>query len=200
MARCEGSTLSGQRCRHVLQQGRFCAKHRMQEHGNDLPLVALGMFISQLVAPGIGPALFGALGGKALALANRPARRQPRVFVSFDFDNDQSLKHLFVGQTRNSRTPFELADYSLKEAAPERGWKDKARAKIRRSDLVVVLVGTKTYAARGVLAEVNMAREEGKPVVQMIRSKGGPYRRVPGAGRVISWNWPSLGSVLAKTA
>ena len=32
-----------------------------------------------------------------------------RVFISFDFDNDDRLKDLLVGQSRNPDTPFELA-------------------------------------------------------------------------------------------
>ena len=40
----------------------------------------------------------------------------PRVFVSFDFDHDAELRDLFVGQARNPRTPFTLANWSVKEA------------------------------------------------------------------------------------
>ena len=30
----------------------------------------------------------------------------PRAFISFDFDNNLTDKNLFVGQIKNSRTPF----------------------------------------------------------------------------------------------
>ena len=50
-----------------------------------------------------------------------------RVFVSFDFDNDKALKVFIIGQARNPDSPFEVADHSLKEAAPEKDWLEKAR-------------------------------------------------------------------------
>lgn len=39
-----------------------------------------------------------------------------RVFTAFDFDNDEDLRNLLVGQSKNSDSPFELADWSVKEA------------------------------------------------------------------------------------
>lgn len=38
-----------------------------------------------------------------------------RVFISFDYDNDLDLKTLLVGQARNSDSPFEVIDMSIKE-------------------------------------------------------------------------------------
>ena len=45
-----------------------------------------------------------------------------KVFVSFDFDNDETLKHLIIGQAKLTDSPFEISDLSLKEAQPERDW------------------------------------------------------------------------------
>jgi len=115
-----------------------------------------------------------------------------RVFVSFDFDNDKRLKDFIIGQSRFPDSPFSVEDHSLKEAAPERSWKEKARTAIKRSDIVLVMVGSRTYRASGVLAEVAMAREEGKPIVQVIGYKDGNYTAVPNAGRLYSWNWENL--------
>ena len=49
-----------------------------------------------------------------------------RAFFSFDFDEDQNLKHHMVGQMRLDSSPFEAADWSMKEAAPERNWEQEA--------------------------------------------------------------------------
>ena len=38
-----------------------------------------------------------------------------RVFVSFDFDNDKTLKDFIVGQARLPDSSFEVAAHSLKE-------------------------------------------------------------------------------------
>jgi len=119
-----------------------------------------------------------------------------RVFISFDFDNDKTLKDFMVGQARNADAPFEIVDTSLKEAAPLKTWEEKARAAIRRSDLVLVMVGPNTYRAPGVLKEVKMAGEEGKPIVQIIGYRDGDYTPVPDAGRLYRWNWENLKNLL----
>lgn len=120
-----------------------------------------------------------------------------RVFVSFDFDNDRVLKDFIIGQARLADSPFEVIDHSLKEAAPERDWPTKARAAIKRSELVLVLVGTHTHRAQGVLKEVAMAREEGIPIIQVIGYREGEYSAVPNAGRLYAWNWENLKRLLA---
>jgi len=121
-----------------------------------------------------------------------------RVFVSFDFDNDQVLKEFIVGQAKNPDAPFEIVDLSLKEAAPSKTWEDKARAAIRRSEIVLVMVGRQTHKASGVLKEVRIAREEGKKIVQIIGYKEGDYTPVPNAGKLYRWDWPNLGNLLAS--
>ena len=90
---------------------------------------------------------------------------------------------MLIGQSRNKITDFELADWSLKEAEPLREWEAAARARIKRSDIVLVLVGTSTYRAPGVLKEVKMAREEGILIVQVTVSGSG-NTRVADAGQL----------------
>jgi hypothetical protein len=120
-----------------------------------------------------------------------------RVFVSFDFDNDRVLKDFILGQAKKEDSPFDVIDHSLKEAAPERDWENKAMEAIVRSDLVLVMVGAKTYRAQGVLKEVAMAREAGVTVVQIIGYRDGDYTPVSDAGRLYSWNWPNLKNLLS---
>lgn len=119
-----------------------------------------------------------------------------RVFVSFDFDNDKVLKDFIIGQSRLNDSPFKVIDTSLKEAAPMKTWEDKARAAIKRSDLVIVMVGPQTHKAPGVLKEVAMARDENIPIVQIIGYKEGNYTAVPNAGRLYTWNWENLKRLL----
>ena len=119
-----------------------------------------------------------------------------RVFVSFDFDRDRALKDFIIGQARNPDSPFEVIDTSLKEAAPMTTWQAKAKAAIRSSDVVIVMVGPQTYRAPGVLKEVAMARAEGKPIVQLIGYKDGNYTAVRDAGRLYRWSWQNLKNLL----
>lgn len=119
-----------------------------------------------------------------------------RVFVSFDFDSDKVLKDFIVGQSRLPDSPFDVIDTSLKEAAPMKTWEDKARIAIKRSDIVVVMVGPNTHRAPGVLKEVAMAREENIPIVQVIGYRDGTYTPVTDAGRLYAWNWDNLKTLL----
>lgn len=120
------------------------------------------------------------------------------VFVSFDFDNDKVLKDFIIGQAKLPDSPFEVIDHSLKEAAPEKDWQDKARRAIKRSAVVIVMVGPKTHKASGVLKEVAMAREEGRKIVQVIGYKDGEYTAVPNAGRLYRWNWENLKKIMSS--
>ena len=119
-----------------------------------------------------------------------------RVFVSFDFDNDKVLKDFIIGQSKLTDSPFEVIYTSLKEAAPMKTWEDKARVAIKRSDIVIVMVGPSTHKAPGVLKEVAMARDEEIPIVQVIGYKDGNYTAVPNAGRLYAWNWDNLKKLL----
>lgn len=120
-----------------------------------------------------------------------------RVFISFDFDNDKVLKDFIVGQSRLLDSPFEISDWSMKESAPLPFWEEEASSRIKRSDIVIVMVGPKTYFASGVLKEVRIAREEGKRIVQIIGYKDGDYTPVPNAGQLYRWDWGNLKKLLS---
>jgi len=119
-----------------------------------------------------------------------------RVFVSFDFDNDKTLKDFIVGQAKLPDSPFEIIDTSLREAASVATWEQKAKVAIGRSDLVLVMVGSKTHRAPGVIKEVAMARAAKIPIAQVIGHKDGDYTAVPDAGRLYLWNWDNLKKLL----
>ncbi len=119
-----------------------------------------------------------------------------RVFISFDFDNDRRLKDFIIGQSKLPDSPFNVIDHSLKEAAPERNWEQKAASAISRAEIVLVMVGPYTHRAQGVLKEVRMARSQGKQIVQVIGYKDGNYTRVPDAGVLYQWSWDNLKKLL----
>jgi hypothetical protein len=123
-------------------------------------------------------------------------RRKTRVFVSFDFDNDAKLKTFILAQAKNADSPFEIENWSLNEPAPARTWQEKARTRIARSDVVLVMVGPLTYNAKGVLAEVAIANELNIPVRQVIGYRDASPTPVPGAGRLYRWSWPTIKSLL----
>ena len=121
-----------------------------------------------------------------------------KVFVSFDFDNDKTLKDFIIGQAKNSDSPFEVSDYSLKEAAPEKGWLEQASRAIGRADIFIIMLGPKTKKASGVLKELKIANDKSKTKFQIIGYNDGKADwAVPGGGRVYSWNWDNLKKLLA---
>jgi hypothetical protein len=86
-----------------------------------------------------------------------------RVFTSFDFDYDEDLRNLLVGQAKNPDSPFELADWSVKEHMTG-DWKSKVRERIRKVDQVIVICGEHTDTATGVSAELLIVQEEKSPI------------------------------------
>lgn len=120
--------------------------------------------------------------------------RRPRTFISFDYDHDADLRTMLVGQARHADTPFEIADWSLKESLAG-NWKEKARQRIRAVDVVIVLCGNHTHTAAGVSAEIRLARAEGKPYFLLSGRKTGRITR-PAAARasdkLYRWTWENL--------
>ena len=120
-----------------------------------------------------------------------------KVFVSYDYDNDKTLKDFIIGQAKLADSPFEVIDFSLKEAAPEKTWLDKARTAILRAEVFIVMLGSKTRNAPGVLKEVKIANELKKDKFQIIGYKDGSETwAVPNAGRVYRWDWENLKTLL----
>jgi hypothetical protein len=198
MALCSALTQKGKPCANPSKQlSRFCESHEGYESPAQFQIVGIGLLLGHLAFPGFGGMLAGGAGAYFFnKLFEDNTMTKKRVFVSFDFDNDKKLKDFIIGQSKLSDSPFAVIDHSLKEAAPENNWKTKARAAIKRSEVVVVMVGPKTSKAQGVLAEVAMAREEGVPIVQVIGYKDGEYTAVPNAGRLYRWNWDNLKKLL----
>jgi len=85
-----------------------------------------------------------------------------KVFISFDFDHDEDLKHLLVGQSKLEDSPFDMSDHSIKEPL-DGDWKEKARKRIKNVDQVIVICGEYTNSANGVSAELGIAQEEDAP-------------------------------------
>jgi hypothetical protein len=135
MPRCEGRTRTGRRCLRMLSDGMYCADHAGQGLVNDGALMAIGVIVGHAIAPGLGGAIGGAVAAKAASVLFASTTKKRKVFVSFDFDNDQRLKHLLVGQVRLPDSPFEVIDGSLKEAALSTTGKQK---RARPSDAVIL--------------------------------------------------------------
>lgn len=121
-----------------------------------------------------------------------------RVFISFDYDHDEILKTFLVGQSKLEDSPFELADWSIKE--PITGdWIAKARTRIRSVDVVAVLCGEHTDTAVGVSAEVTVAQEENKPYFLLsgyADKNCVKPRAAKNTDKMYKWTWENLKTLI----
>lgn len=122
-----------------------------------------------------------------------------RVFTSFDFDNDSDLRILLIGQSKNPDSPFELADWSVKEHIPG-DWKQKIRTRIRQVGQVIVVCGKYTHLATGVSDELTIAREENKPYF-LLKGRSSETCTKPTSAlysdQIYLWTWDNLKRLIA---
>ena len=116
-----------------------------------------------------------------------------RCFISFDYDNDSSLKDLLVAQSKLKDSPFEIADWSIKDSSAD--WKAKARSKIKAVGVVIVICGKKTDKATGVAIELKIAQEEQKDYFLLAGYKEGGNKKPTTAkstDKIYKWTWDNL--------
>ena len=117
-----------------------------------------------------------------------------KVFISFDYDHDEELKVVLVGQAKNPDSPFSINDMSIKEAI-DYNWKYHARQRIKQCDVVVVICGKYTDSASGVTAELTIAQEENIPYFLLCGRADGKVVKPKGAfqsDKIYSWTWNNL--------
>ena len=116
-----------------------------------------------------------------------------RVFISFDYDNDEGQKHLLVGQSKHPDTPFDFADWSSKEHLTG-DWKAKIKAKLAYVDVICVLCGKNMTSATGVSHEIQIAQEIGKPYFLLAAYAEGSIRPTTAKAddKLYKWTWENL--------
>lgn len=120
---------------------------------------------------------------------------KPRAFISFDFDNDEQWRNLFVGQGKNPDTPWEIADWSSKEALAQSKWEEIIRDKINRCNMVIVLVGKHMGSANGVAKEITMAKSQDVPLFGVYVDGANSSSTLPeglARSRTVAWTWDNV--------
>ena len=120
----------------------------------------------------------------------KPPVKTP-VYVSFDYENDKKLKDFIIGQSKLKDSPFSVIDHSIKKEVSG-DWEVDAEKRIKKSNIVLVMVGQKTHSAQGVKKEVAIARRHGKKIIQITGYKNGRPKPVKDAGRLRKWSWDNL--------
>lgn len=119
----------------------------------------------------------------------------PRAFISFDFDNNSLQKLLFVGQIKNSRTPFNAQDWSSKTPLPQALWERLLKEKIGKCHLMIVLVGKSMGSASGVAKEIRFAKDHNVPYFGVYVGGADSSSTLPAGlarNRTIAWDWAKI--------
>ena len=125
----------------------------------------------------------------------------PRAFISFDFDHNETEKTLFVGQSKNSKTPFSIQDWSAKSSMPQSKWEAIVEEKIKKCNMVIVLVGKYMASATGVKKEIKMAKDNNVPVFGVYVGGANTTSNLPDGlsrTRVVKWEWDKIAEMIDK--
>ncbi len=123
----------------------------------------------------------------------------PRAFISFDFDHDETEKNLFVGQSKNSKTSFSMEDWSSKSSLPQSEWEKLIKGKINKCNMLIVLSGQTMTSATGVSKEITMAKDRDVPVFGVYVDGANSSSNLPkglARNRTISWKWDDIASAI----
>lgn len=121
-----------------------------------------------------------------------------RVFISFDYNNDEGAKIMLAGQAKLPDSPFDFKDASVKEHLTG-DWKEKIKRRMDNVDVVAVLCGEKTHTATGVSAELDIAKEKGKEYFLLAAYSDKTCTKPKSAAstdKVYKWTWDNLKTLI----
>lgn len=123
----------------------------------------------------------------------------PRAFISFDFDHNEGQKSYFVGQCKNSRTPFSVSDWSAKEAMAQEKWEQIVEEKMKKTNMCIVLVGRHMKSAIGVSKEIAMAKKNNIPIFGVYVDEADATSILPEGlprNRTVTWSWAKIADMI----
>lgn len=116
-----------------------------------------------------------------------------RIFISFAIE-DENLRDFLRGQSRNTNSPFEFVDMSVKQPWDSQ-WKTKCRTRIRGCDGMISIITRNTKKADGQIWEMNCAIDERIPLLAIYGNKDHIGATIPnecGYLPVVDWNWEKI--------
>jgi len=132
-------------------------------------------------------------------LTNHTNMADPRAFISFDFDHNETEKVLFAGQAKNSKTPFSIQDWSSKSSLPQTQWEKLVKEKINKCNMLIVLVGKSMASASGVAKEIAMAKDQDVPIFGVYVGGADSSSNLPAGlqrNRTIVWDWDKIAAAV----
>jgi len=121
-----------------------------------------------------------------------------RTFISFAAE-DKNYRDLLNGQAKHPDSPFEIADWSVQEPFDEK-WKTQCRERIKKTQVMIILISKTTHKAEGACWEVATAKEEGIPVfgVYIDKEDKGQIPKELSGNDVIEWTWDGINNMINK--
>lgn len=117
-----------------------------------------------------------------------------RIFISFDYDNDEDIKIMLAGQAKLPDSPFDFTDASVKEHLTG-DWRAKVKRRLGNCDQMIVLCGQHTDAAKGVSDELEIAQELDMPYFHL-KGRANKGCSMPAAAlssdKLYTWSWDNL--------
>ena len=123
----------------------------------------------------------------------------PRAFISFDFDHNERNKNYFIGQCKNSRTPFSISDWSAKTAMAQGEWEQIVEDKMKKTNMCIVLVGRHMKSAIGVNKEIAMAKKNNVPVFGVYVDEANTSSTLPEGlprNKTVAWKWDKIADMI----
>ena len=127
-------------------------------------------------------------------MARTDGKRNRAVFLSFEFDQDHGRRTRFIADAKK-HCHFTLIDMSLPSAVHDVRWQREAKERIRKSKVVIVLLGKATQNAPGVEDELSLAGEVKRPVVQLM-PLGENHGLVAKHQAVCPYDWDPINEML----
>ncbi|EOA8345513.1 hypothetical protein GQK92_RS12850 [Enterococcus hirae] len=118
-----------------------------------------------------------------------------RIFISFAIE-DSNLRDFLVGQAKNTNSPFEFVDMSVKQPWND-SWKTRCRTKIKGCDGVIAIVTKNTMNADGERWEIKCASEEKIPVLGIWGNDNHLGVKIPPelpSYKMRDWKWTNIAS------
>lgn len=116
-----------------------------------------------------------------------------RIFISFAIE-DERLRDLLRGQSRNNNSSFEYVDMSVKEPWDSM-WMTKCRTRIKGCDGMISIITKNTKKASGQIWEMNCAKEENVPIIGIYGNDEHLGIKIPnecGYVRLMDWTWSNI--------
>jgi hypothetical protein len=112
-----------------------------------------------------------------------------KIFISYYYDKEKTLKRLLKAWNKNEKFDIEFEDMSADIALDTKNDQELEKEltkRIKNSDIILVLIGSKTHARKWVTYEIEEAVRLSKPIIAVKQSRN---HKSPTALKGVGANW-----------